>query len=114
MLGNPKKLTLFSAPLFTLTSCSNQDITSTVNQKAGIDAWPTLTSPTQDAPTEQPLERVRARRPLEGRVGQVMQGEIRAVTAEDIKEYHLGSVLNGGGSMPNRIATAKAQDWLSL
>src|SRR5690606_15103294 len=114
MLSNPKKLTLFSALLFTLTSCSNQDITSTVNQKVGIDAWPTLTSPIQDATTEQQVEQLLARMTLEEKVGQIMQGEIQAVTAEDIKKYHLGSVLNGGGSMPNRIANAKAQDWLSL
>lgn len=114
MLGNPKKLTLFSALLFTLTSCSNQDVTSTVNQKVGIDAWPTLTSPIQDAATEQQVEQLLARMTLEEKVGQIMQGEIQAVTAEDIKKYHLGSVLNGGGSMPNRIANAKAQDWLSL
>src|SRR5690606_40868019 len=60
------------------------------------------------------VEQLLARMTLEEKVGQIMQGEIQAVTAEDIKKYHLGSVLNGGGSMPNRIANAKAQDWLSL
>ena len=37
---------------------------------------------------------------LEEKVGQVIQGELRTVTAEDIRRYHLGSVLNGGGSTP--------------
>lgn len=114
MLCNPKKLTLLSALLITLTSCSNQDAASTAKQTVGIEAWPQLTSPLNDPATEQQVEQLLSRMSVEEKVGQIMQGEIQAVTAEDIKKYHLGSVLNGGGSMPNRIANAKPQDWLTL
>lgn len=114
MLCNPKKLTLLSALLITLTSCSNQDAASTAKQTVGIEAWPQLTSPLNDQATEQQVEQLLSRMSVEEKVGQIMQGEIQAVTAEDIKKYHLGSVLNGGGSMPNRIANAKPQDWLKL
>ena len=37
---------------------------------------------------------------LEQKVGQMMQGEIKWVSPSDVTKYHLGSVLNGGGSFP--------------
>ena len=37
---------------------------------------------------------------LEQKVGQMVQGEIKWVSASDVTKYHLGSVLNGGGSFP--------------
>lgn len=114
MIHNPKKLALFSALLITLTSCSNQDVTPPVTQKVGIEGWPKLESPISDTTTEQQVEQLLSRMTLEEKVGQIMQGEIQAVTPDDIKNYHLGSVLNGGGSMPNRIANAKPKDWLAL
>lgn len=51
---------------------------------------------------------------VEQKVGQMVQGEIKWVTPADVTKYHLGSVLNGGGSFPdgNKLATMK--DWLDL
>ena len=37
---------------------------------------------------------------VEEKVGQVVQGDIASITPADMKKYHLGSVLNGGGSAP--------------
>ena len=37
---------------------------------------------------------------LEQKVAQMIQGEIKHVTPEDVRMYGLGSVLNGGGSFP--------------
>jgi beta-glucosidase len=37
---------------------------------------------------------------IEEKVGQMIQGERASVSPSDIKEYNLGSVLNGGGSIP--------------
>jgi beta-glucosidase len=38
---------------------------------------------------------------LEDKVGQVIQPDVNSVTLDDIRTYHFGSVLNGGGSGPN-------------
>ena len=38
---------------------------------------------------------------LEQKVGQMVQGEIKTVAPADLTKYHLGSILNGGGSFPN-------------
>ena len=37
---------------------------------------------------------------LEQKVGQMTQAERMACTPEDVREFHLGSVLSGGGSCP--------------
>ena len=51
---------------------------------------------------------------LEQKVAQMIQGEIKHVTPEDIREYGLGSVLNGGGSFPGQSKHASVQDWIDL
>ena len=37
---------------------------------------------------------------VEEKVGQIIQADVAAVTAEDVRKYRLGSVLNGGNSAP--------------
>jgi beta-glucosidase len=51
---------------------------------------------------------------LEQKVGQMVQAEIQSVTPADIRQYHLGSVLNGGGSHPDGSRAASAADWLAF
>lgn len=51
---------------------------------------------------------------LEEKVGQVIQGDISTVSPQDAKDYHLGSVLNGGNSAPGGKKTASWQAWVDL
>ena len=51
---------------------------------------------------------------LEQKVGQMMQGEIKWVSASDVTKYHLGSVLNGGGSFPGGNKNSLIGDWVNL
>ena len=51
---------------------------------------------------------------LEQKVGQMVQGEIKTVAPADLTKYHLGSVLNGGGSFPNEQKNSTMSDWLKL
>ena len=51
---------------------------------------------------------------LEQKVGQMMQAEIAAITPEQVRQHHIGSVLNGGGSWPNQDRAASVQDWVDL
>jgi beta-glucosidase len=55
-----------------------------------------------------------ARLSLEEKVGQVIQAEIGEVTPEDVRRYHLGSVLNGGGSHPGGKKRTSPAEWLAL
>lgn len=84
-------------------------------QKTNIDLWPKAESPIKDsAEFNAKLESILQKMTLEEKVGQIMQAEIQTVTPDDIKKYHLGSVLNGGGSMPNRIDNAQPKDWVDF
>jgi beta-glucosidase len=51
---------------------------------------------------------------VEQKVGQLIQPELRHVTPAEVIEYHLGSVLNGGGSYPGDNKNATVADWLAL
>ncbi len=47
-------------------------------------------------------------------VGQVVQGDINSITPEEVRQYRLGSVLNGGNSAPDQDVRASADKWLAL
>lgn len=77
--------------------------------------WPTLAHRVKQNPTiEQKITELLAQMSVEEKVGQMIQPEIRHLTAQDVKDYHIGSVLNGGGSVPNGNRYAKAADWLAI
>jgi beta-glucosidase len=50
----------------------------------------------------------------EQKVAQLIQGEIRGLTPDDVRKYGLGSVLNGGGAFPGGDKYASPQDWVDL
>ncbi len=77
--------------------------------------WPAIHSPVpRDPQVERAVSELMAKMSLEDKVGQVIQGEIRHVTPEDVRQYRLGSVLNGGGAHPGGDKHAKPEDWLAL
>ena len=79
------------------------------------DQWPQIASPIPLDPTiEEAVTALMARMTVEEKVGQVIQGEIGNVTPADVREYHLGSVLNGGGSHPGGDKQASPADWIAL
>lgn len=50
---------------------------------------------------------------LEQKVGQIVQGDIGSTTPEDVANYHLGSVLNGGSSSPGGNEFGPASAWVA-
>jgi beta-glucosidase len=50
---------------------------------------------------------------LAQKVGQMIQPEIAHITLDEITEYGIGSVLNGGGSHPNGNRAATPEEWLA-
>lgn len=80
-----------------------------------VENWPELDIPVaQDPEMEAAITELMAKMSLEEKVGQVIQGEIRYTTPADVREYHLGSVLNGGGAFPNNDKHSTPADWLAL
>jgi len=79
------------------------------------ELWPKReTSPPRDAKIEARVAEVLAQMSVEEKVGQIMQPELKYVTPEDVKNYHIGSVLNGGGTTPNNNKFATVEDWANL
>lgn len=84
-----------------------------------INLWPessspVIQSPEYEASVEQKVEAILSKMTLEHKVGQILQPEIQSIKPEDVKTYHIGSILNGGGSMPNRIDNAPPMEWVNL
>ncbi|MFT5484372.1 MAG: beta-glucosidase [Halieaceae bacterium] len=57
------------------------------------------------------LDTLLATMSLQQKVGQMVQTERMAITPEEVKEFHIGSVLSGGGSCPGENTP---QDWIDM
>ncbi|WP_226667610.1 glycoside hydrolase family 3 protein [Microbulbifer aggregans] len=80
-----------------------------------LDNWPQLAPALPKNPAlEQRIANLLSQMTLEEKVGQMIQAEIKFVTPEDVKKYHLGSILNGGGTFPNNDKFATPDDWRQL
>ena len=66
------------------------------------------------AKIEQRVSELLAKMTLQQKVGQMLQPEIRSITPEQVKQYHIGSILNGGGAFPQNNKYASIQDWVAL
>jgi beta-glucosidase len=107
------------ASLSMLLGCGDSSMqpepTSESTQYEGADFWPKISSPVALEPqVESRIASILESMTLEEKVGQIIQAEIQYTTPEDVREFHLGSVLNGGGSLPNRNKHATPAEWLAL
>jgi len=79
------------------------------------EIWPSPKWPfAKDAALEEKVATLLDKMTVEEKVGQVIQGDIASMTPEDMKKYHLGSILAGGGSAPGGNERAPASEWLKL
>jgi len=106
--------------LLTLAACQPpgegmNDADETASLERAAATWPKVTSAiARDEALEARVDSLLKSMTLEEKVGQMIQVEIQEVTPAEIKQYHLGSVLNGGGSYPGQNKAATVQDWVSL
>lgn len=93
---------------------STPEVPTTTNAAAHVE-WPAIVSAAKKDPAvETRIADLLARMTLEEKIGQLVQPEIKFLTPEDVKKYHVGSVLNGGGSTPGSNKYAPLKDWVSL
>jgi beta-glucosidase len=82
---------------------------------APLSDWPKVHSAiAPDAELEKRVAAIVAGMTLAQKVGQMTQPEIKTASPADVKQYYLGSVLNGGGSWPQQNKYATAADWVAL
>lgn len=104
---------LFLGALVGCTETESVDKTA-VSETAAVE-WPVLASAVAPDPAvETRIDALLAKMTLEHKVGQLMQPELRQITPEDIKKYHVGAVLNGGGAFPGDNKYARVEDWVTL
>jgi beta-glucosidase len=80
-----------------------------------LNDWPRVQSSVIQAPWDEwRIRQILAKMTLAEKVGQMTQPEIGQITPDEVKQYAIGSVLNGGGSWPGGNKHATPQDWLNL
>ncbi|WP_295802897.1 glycoside hydrolase family 3 N-terminal domain-containing protein [uncultured Microbulbifer sp.] len=103
-----------------LAGCGEQNLSAAPTQDGSAAAelnanWPKLTSPiARDPALEARIDALLGKMSVEEKVGQLVQVEIRSATPEDVKQYHIGSILNGGGAFPNDDKHATVSDWVAV
>lgn len=85
-----------------------------IKQAPYFDVWPKIESAIKaDPEIEQQVARIIGLMTLEEKIGQIIQPEIRDITPQEIIDYKIGTVLNGGGSWPNSNKHAPASEWVA-
>ena len=78
-------------------------------------AWPVVKSAVaKDPQIEARIATLLGKLTLEQKVAQMVQADIRYITPEDVRKYHIGSILNGGGAFPGNNKHAAISDWVAL
>ena len=78
-----------------------------------VQAWPAR-QPVRDGALEARVEAALKGLSLRQKIGQITQPEIRAITPEEVREYAIGTVLNGGGGWPGMNRAATPAQWREL
>jgi beta-glucosidase len=77
--------------------------------------WPHIRSAVApDAKLEKQVAKIVAGMTLPQKIGQMTQPEIKTVTPDQVREFYIGSVLNGGGSWPAMDKRATPAQWVAL
>ncbi|MEN9490559.1 MAG: hypothetical protein RJA63_1008 [Pseudomonadota bacterium] len=102
------------------STCENTVRTDLPSEAPGTaitryDDWPAVRSVIlSDATMEAEIARIVSGMTLEQKVGQMTQAEIKSITPDDVRQYYIGSVLNGGGTWPGNNKHATVADWVAL
>lgn len=75
--------------------------------------WPNR-APTWPSESDHQVDALINRMSLRQKVGQIIQPDIRFVSPQDVEDYHIGSVLNGGGAWPSDNMHASVEEWCAL
>ena len=90
-------------------------VTGCSSSEAAAATWPAVKSPIKKDPViESKIDEWLAKMSIEQKVGQMIQAEIKSISPDDTAKYHIGSILNGGGSWPTDKADGPLGAWLNL
>ncbi|MDP9417011.1 MAG: glycoside hydrolase family 3 protein, partial [Actinomycetota bacterium] len=76
--------------------------------------WPRVESLVRrDEAVERRVADLLATMSLAEKVGQITQPEIQSISPDEVRDHHIGSILNGGGSWPGRKKQATPAEWVA-
>ena len=94
---------------------SSLALSSCAPSKAEAKSWPSVRSPIGlDDNIESKIDDWLEEMSVEQKVGQMIQAEIKSISPDDAAKYHIGSILNGGGSWPTDKADGPLGAWLNM
>jgi beta-glucosidase len=67
-----------------------------------------------EAALEARVQSIVAGMTLEQKIGQMTQPDIRSIKPDEVRQYYIGSILNGGGAWPGMNMHSSVEDWISL
>jgi beta-glucosidase len=121
MSGLARNVSIMAAAL-ALSACSSLSLVPEKPAAAAPDAtaaaihpalWPAGRSGVAaDAKIDAQVADLLAKMSIEDKVGQIIQPDINSITADDVRKYRFGSILNGGNSGPGGNDRALAPEWL--
>lgn len=111
-----QKLITLGLCTISLLGCSPNDGSQTLAPARNATvAWPSMQPALpQDPASEQKIADLVGQMSLAQKVGQMMQPSIDHITPAEVSQYHIGSVLSGGGMYPDSNRYASTQDWIDL
>ncbi|WP_449757869.1 glycoside hydrolase family 3 N-terminal domain-containing protein [Dyella ginsengisoli] len=102
-------------PAMALLTVAGAAMAATPDTTVHPQTWPKVAPALKpDAALEARVAKLLAGMSVEDKVGQLIQADITAITPDDLKTYHLGSVLAGGNSGPNGNEFSTAAQWRDL
>ena len=117
-MSHRTNLYALAVALLMTTACASGPNSADGSQhvaQADLSQWPARRpTSTTDAKTEKRIAAIVAGMTLEQKVGQMTQAEIRYITPDEVRQYYIGSILNGGGSWPAMNKSASVKDWAAL
>jgi len=76
--------------------------------------WPKVKSPySKEEIIEGRIDDLLSKMSTKQKVGQIIQAEIKSISPRDVKKYHIGGLLNGGGSYPTETAHGSPLAWVA-
>jgi len=97
--------------LTVLSGARAASIDPTINPSVWPQRPPTFVD---DGRVEKQVQQWLKRMTLPEKVGQLVQADLGSVTPEQVRQFHLGSILNSGETGPGGDSRAPPEQWLTL
>ena len=80
-----------------------------------VDSWPRIgLAISKDPQIETLITALINRMTIEEKVGQMVMAEIKAISPDDVRKYHIGGLLNAGGSWPTGKIDGPFESWIAM